>query len=241
MKSAFQFTKTNTGSSHLENPMSAEKLHTCGVIYETKISRENSNPLTEKSKNDFETTSGKHQQNVPKSLGFKHESKNLLMTNRIDEGIMKQKLPSNVGQQNNPHSEKDVNSCENVMDNNKILKQKSKRNVSYHENVDTRSVDNSSNAGSKNYYSSSSSTMSSVTESSTSQNYTDSVSPEAHLSKLKKIHRKASRRKKLKYLKGIFCFLSIHLGVVNRQWVKYLFYFSGTQLLKFTCCLKFIR
>ncbi|VDP74284.1 unnamed protein product [Schistosoma curassoni] len=188
MKSTFQFTKTNTGSSHLENPMSAEKLHTCGVIYETEISRENSNRLTEKSKNDFETTSGKHQQNEPKSLDFKHESKNLLMTNRIDEGIMKQQLPSNVGQQNNPHSEKDVNSCENVMDNNKVLKQKSKRNVSYHENVDTRSVDNSSNAGSKNYYSSSSSTMSSVTESSTSQNYTDSVSPEAHLSKLKKIH-----------------------------------------------------
>ncbi|CAH8663816.1 hypothetical protein MS3_00003413 [Schistosoma haematobium] len=230
MKSAFQFTKTNTGSSHLENPMSAEKLHTCGVIYETKISRENSNPLTEKSKNDFETTSGKHQQNVPKSLGFKHESKNLLMTNRIDEGIMKQKLPSNVGQQNNPHSEKDVNSCENVMDNNKILKQKSKRNVSYHENVDTRSVDNSSNAGSKNYYSSSSSTMSSVTESSTSQNYTDSVSPEAHLSKLKKIHRKASRRKKLKYLKGIFCFLSVRIILLFTLILSILFLLVGYLL-----------
>ncbi|CAH8668034.1 unnamed protein product [Schistosoma rodhaini] len=209
MKSTFQFTKTNPSNNHLENLSSADKLHTC----ETEIPRENSNGITEKSNNDFETTSGKHQQNVPKLLSFKHESKNLSMTNRIDEGIMKQHLPRNVRQQNNPHSEKDVNICGNHSDNNRILKQKLKRNVSYHEIVDTKSVDNSSNAGSKNYYSSSSSTMSSVTESSTSQKYTDSVSPEAHLSKLKKIHRKASRRKKLKYFKGIFCFLSVQIFI----------------------------
>ncbi|CAH8630253.1 unnamed protein product [Schistosoma intercalatum] len=176
MKSTFQFTKTNTGSSHLENSMSAEKLHTCGAIYETDISRENSNGLTETSKNDFETTSGKHQQNVPKSLGFKRESKNLLITNRIDEGIMKQQLPSNVGQRNNPHSEKAVNNAENVMDNEKSLKEKSKRNVSYDNNVDTRSMNDSSNAGSKNYFISYSSTICSTTESFTPKNYTGSVS-----------------------------------------------------------------
>ncbi|XP_018654548.1 hypothetical protein Smp_133750 [Schistosoma mansoni] len=142
MKSTFQFTKTNPSNNHLENLSSADKLHTC----ETEIPRENSNGITEKSNNDFETTSGKHQQSVPKLLSFKHESKNLLMTNRIDEGIMKQHLPRNVRQQNNPHSEKDVNICGNHSDNNRILKQKLKRNVSYHEIVDTKSVDNSSNA-----------------------------------------------------------------------------------------------
>ncbi|CAH8650536.1 unnamed protein product [Schistosoma bovis] len=169
MKSTFQFTKTNTASSHLENPMSVEKQHTCGSIYETEISRENSNGLTEKSKNDFDATSGKHRRNVPKSLGFQHEGKNILMT-------MKQKLSSNVGQRNNPHSEKALNNSENVVDNEKSPKQKSKRNVSYDNNVDARSVDNSSNAGSKNYFISYSSTISSATEKFTQKNYTDSVS-----------------------------------------------------------------
>ncbi|RTG82403.1 uncharacterized protein DC041_0006174 [Schistosoma bovis] len=145
MKSTFQFTKTNTGSSHLENPMSVEKQHTCGSIYETEISRENSNGLTEKSKNDFDATSGKHRRNVPKSLGFQHEGKNILMT-------MKQKLSSNVGQRNNPHSEKALNNSENVVDNEKSPKQKSKRNVSYDNNVDARSVDNSSNAGRREWH-----------------------------------------------------------------------------------------
>ncbi|CAH8576865.1 unnamed protein product [Schistosoma turkestanicum] len=213
MKADFRLTETNTDITQPENKVSSVNLHTCGVIYETEIPTETITSSLKNSVNNFQTITDKHQQTMPKLLDVTPESKNNMMTKITDGEIMKHCSLTNVRQQKVPDSEKDVDSCQNQLDNKRVARQKLKRNVSYHENVLNvdRSMNNSPNASGKNYCSSSSSTMSSVTESSTPQKYSDCVSPEAHLSKLERIHRKASRRKKLKYLKGIFCFLSVRI------------------------------
>ncbi|KAK4476212.1 hypothetical protein MN116_001423 [Schistosoma mekongi] len=231
MKTVLQVPNKNIDNSSLKNIISAENAHACEVIYEIEtIPNENSNGSQENSKHFRETEMV--QPSVPNVLNLKHENKNPLVNNGINKNIMKQDLCNNVSRYKGKHIV-DVNSSEKQLDNNKIGRQTLISTVSYNENInaDNRSMDNTLNVGSKNYYSSSSSTISSLSESSTSEKYKiDSVSPEAHLSKLKKIHRKASRRKKLKYIKRLIYFLSIRILLLFALLLSIIFLLVGYLL-----------
>nr|CAH8871328.1 unnamed protein product [Trichobilharzia regenti] len=194
--------------------LSTENTYSCGVIRETEImTSDNKKQVENKQKQNRHTPNFKQGNRHPVFKSSTQHDKSNSETDRTNEDVEKG---------DGDHDDKQ-NSA-------KTVKKKWKHSVTYSDNVAeavNEPVDNLLNTYSVNNYSGSSSSFSSLTESCTSQKDANSISPEAHLSKLKKIHRKASRRKKLKYFRKIFYFVSIRIILMTTLIASLIFLLVG--------------